>query len=296
MVTYVVVPTFRETELVSSFLESWENVTSADVQVYVVNGNPGDETSQLLSDWEGEMDVEEVCGNPDLFWTGLVDLGLRKVAEEADPADFFVLTNIDVRFEGDPLKTILDRFEDLSSRQVAIPVVAESGKVASAGVQVLSWPLSRNRHIWDGLEEEELPFGEIVEATYLPTRFLLCPVTALEKGIFPDPENLPHYCADYEYTNRLGRHGYQPTVYSGAIARLSEENTGFDTYLLSTTFWSRLRKANDIKCAYNFRYRFQFVRLTYPGWAFLPGLITHFAKIFLEIIFGGRSLQRWRRS
>lgn len=297
MVIHVVVPTFRESELVPSFLRSWEEVKSVEIRVYVVNGNPGDETSRLLESREGVLSVSEVEGNSELFWTGLVHLGLKEVSRKAAPGDFFVLTNIDVRLEGDPLAAILDKVTGLAERQVTIPVLAGSGKLASAGVEVLSWPLSRNRHLFDGGDPEQLPGDAVIPATYLPTRFLLCPVEALtEKGVFPDADRLPHYCADYEYSNRLRRNGYEPVVFTGASARLSEENTGYDTYLLETTFWSRLKRINDIKCAYNLRYRFRFVRLTYPGWAFLPGLVTHFAKIALEIALGGKSLQRWRRS
>jgi GT2 family glycosyltransferase len=293
MRVHVVVPTFRETVLAASFLERWSQ-SGSKPRLILVNGDPGDATSDLVAAWRDRVEVVEVAGNPDLYWSGLTALGLREVAATADEGDFFLLTNIDVRPEGDPLHAILEGVDGLERRQVTIPVVGGDGRIVSAGVEVRSWCLSLNRHIGDGLSPGDLPARSCLPATYLPTRFLLAPVKALRDGLFPDEIHLPHYCADYEFTNRLRWRGYEPVVFTGAAASLSEENTGFDTYLAPTTLRERLARTRDIKCPYNFRYRFQFVRLTYPAVVFLPGLISHFAKIFLEIAFGGRNLQRWR--
>ena len=294
MKIHVVVPTFRESDLVPAFLESWAGIVDHEIEIYLVNGQPGDKTSELVRAWGGRGRFHEIQGSPDLFWTGLVCLGLRAVAEVAGPDDAFVLTNIDVKFAGDPLSVMLRRAGGLTNRQMTLPVVGADGRVLSAGVQVRSWSLSLNRHLFDGLPVADLPIEAVIEATYLPTRLVLIPARALLEGHFPDEEHLPHYCADYEYTNRLRLHGYLPCVVTGAVAEIAQENTGFDTYLLETTFLSRLARISDIKCAYHFGYRFQFVRLTYPALTVIPGLGTHFAKIFLEIAFGGRQLDRLR--
>jgi hypothetical protein len=118
-------------------------------------------------------------------------------------------------------------------------VTGGAGKVTSSAVVVRSWALSLNRHLGEGQELGELPIDACLEATYLPTRFLLVPVKALREGHFPAEAQLPHYCADYEYTNRLRRAGYAPILFTGAHAALVEENTGFDTFLTKTSLWSR---------------------------------------------------------
>lgn len=291
---HVVVPTFRESDLVPAFLESWAGIVDHEVEIYLVNARPGDETSEIARSWSGRCRVREIEGNPALFWTGLVSLGLRAVAEEARGHDAFVLTNIDVTFSGDPLGAMLRLAGGLEGRQIAIPVAGTGGRILSAGVRVRSWALSLNRHLFDGTPQAELPEGQVIEATYLPTRFLLAPARALLEGHFPDADRLPHYCADYEYSDRLRRHGYRPCVVTGPVARIAEENTGFDTYLRRTTLGARIRGLSDIKCPYNARYRYRFVRAVYPRWALLPGMASHFAKILVEVGLGGRSLDRWR--
>ncbi len=296
MTVHVVVPTFREPELADSFFSRWAEVEGGPFRFFLVNGNPGDETSGIVDRWKGRLAVDEVRGHPGLFWTGLVNLGLKRVAAVAGPGDRFLLTNIDVRPDENAVRAILERVPESARLQVAIPVVSRgNGTVVSSAVVVRSWCLSLNRHLGEGLDPGELPAEAFLEATYLPTRFLLCPVAALREGLFPDEAGLPHYCADYEYTNRLRRHGYRPVLFTGVRAFLSEENTGFDTFLKDTTLWSRLRRTGDIKCPYNLRYRLRFVRLTYPRNTLIPGLVTHFAKIALEILLGGRSLRSLRQ-
>ena len=188
MTVHVVVPTFRESGLVGPFLQSWDDVSSVDLRLHVINGNPGDETSTLLAEWQGRHPLTEHRGHPDLFWTGLVALGLREVSRVAGEGDFFLLTNIDVRPLGDPLESILTKVPSPSQHQVAIPVTVGEGKVTSSAVVVRSWALSLNRHLGEDQEIGELPFEACLEATYLPTRFLLVPVKALSEGHFPDEE------------------------------------------------------------------------------------------------------------
>lgn len=294
MKVHVVVPTYRESPLVTGFLQSWAGLSEHEVVVHVVNANPGDETSALLREWQGPCRVHEVAGTPDLYWTGLVTLGLKEVAAHAHAGEAVVLTNIDVSFTGDPVSEMLRRAGGLEGRQITVPVAGGDGRILSAGVEVRSWALSRNRHFYDGLPAEALPRDEVREATYLPTRLLLLPAEAVLEGHFPDAERLPHYCADYEYTNRLRRAGYRALVLSGPVARIAEENTGLDTFLRRTSLRARLRGLVDIKCPYNARFRYRFVRAVYPRCCFLPGLLSHFAKIALKVALGGRSLNRWR--
>ena len=294
MKIHIVVPTFRESELARQFLASWEEISEPDIQIVIVNGDPGDETSEFLQSWSGKWPVLEVEGSPGLFWTGLVCLGLRAIAETIEDEDLFLIMNIDVLINGDPVRSILSRLGTCENRQVTIPVSGSDGRILSVGVLVRSWALSLNRHLFDGMKMEDLPENETIEVTYLPTRFLLCPAAVLKEGLFPDEEMLPHYCADYEYTNRLRKHGYVPVVYTGASATVSETNTGLDTFLQTTSLVDRIKGLRDIKCPYNARYRFRFVRMVYPLAARIPGMMSHFAKIFLEVLFGGKQLDHLR--
>lgn len=291
---FVIVPTFNEAQLILPFLESWEKVVCIECVLLICNGNPGDETTDMVADYglNHRHRVVEVLGRSDLFWSGLVALGLSKVEQDAGPGDYVLLTNIDISFDSDPMASMLAQAKVHPRSQIAALALAADGRLLSAGVHVSSWLFSLNKHLYQGMVLEDIGNSELVPVTYLPTRFVLYPACALNDAGYPNTRRLPHYCGDYEYTNRLRLHGYKPFVNNKVVVRNIDANTGFKTFQQRTTLLQRLSKCLDMKCTYNLKYRFWFVWLTYPRFVVIPGLITHFNKILLEIIFGGHRLNR----
>jgi len=286
---FVVVPVFKEHHLIEAFLESWGNVVSSSCTLLICNGNPGDETS-IICKYRSDFihRIVEVRGNPSLFWGGLVALGLREVGVLAQPGDMVLLTNIDVTFEGDPVAPLQAAMRRTGKCQMAAIARTSTGRILSSGVQVRSWSLSINRHVVG--DEADAGEGEcnLIPVTYLPTRFVLFPASAVMEAGLPAYQWLPHYCCDYEYTNRLRTLGYTPYVCPSVVVNNVEGNTGFKTFQTRTTFYDRLSKCMDVKATYNLRSRFWFVWLAYPGLTRVPGVITHFFKILLEVLFGVR--------
>lgn len=76
MKVHVVVPALRESDLVPAFLESRSGIEDREIEMYRVNGKPGDNTSEPAGTWSGRCRVREMEGRPDLFRTGLACLGL----------------------------------------------------------------------------------------------------------------------------------------------------------------------------------------------------------------------------
>lgn len=291
---YIVVPTFCETDFVKTFLESWARVNSVIGKIFVCNGNPGDETSKLIErvGTGYPHTVIEVRGHPNLFWSGLVEMGLKQVQEVAQPNDLCLLMNIDISFQVDPLPGMLRILSVDYRQQIAALVRGSDGRFLSAGVAVRSWCMSRNKHLFQGIRGEDVDRHKLVAATYLPTRFVLFPAQALSDAGLPSTCKLPHYGADYEFTNRLRLHGFKPYVFTGAVVHNVETNTGFKTFQQKTSLRQRLSSCFELKCPYNLKRRFWFVWLTYPARTRIPGLVTHFIKIFVEILLGGHSLRR----
>lgn len=291
---FIIVPTFKETSLVSDFLENWKKIHSANCEIIICNANPDDETSELIlktcSSYPHRL--REARGNPSLYWTGLVKLGLEMVANELRDEDLLMLTNIDVGFDEDPLPPLLKVIDSQKNTQAAAVAVGANGKVLSAGIQVKSWILSVNRHLFQGLEETAIPLNQLIPANYLPTRFLLFPSRALKEAGLPDAKHLPHYGADYEYTNRMRLAGYQPLIVTASRVRNVHLNTGFKTFEQKTTLRQRLRALFDIKSTLNLKYRFWFLWLTYPPLLRPFGLISTLLKIAIEVLLSGRRIFR----
>jgi len=290
---FVVVPVFKEFYYMENFIASWECVKGHVITLIVANGSPGDETSQLIENYNGPLSVNEIEGSASLFWAGLVSLGLKEICNRAQLPDYVVLTNVDITFVGDPLSPMLKEMESGQKRQLAAMVQTQGGQMLSAGVLVRSWACSRNHHLLPNVDRQQYEATKL-PVTYLPTRFLVFPAEVLVTVGIPDAKHLPHYCADYEYSNRLRIAGYQPFVYTGSLVDNKDLNTGFKTFEQNTSFWERLNKCFDMKCSYNLKHRFWFVMLAYPGWTKFPGVFSHFLKIALEVVFGGARLRKMR--
>ncbi len=291
MKVFVVVPVFNEQKYLPRFIAAWEEVSYYSVTVIVANGNPGDETSDWIAQYDGRLRIDEVRGNSGLYWSGLVSLGLSKVSRCSDGDAVVVLTNIDIYFQRDPLSVMLKKMRAGCKLQIAAMVQNQAGVLLSAGVVVKSWGLSQNEHLLAGEVAAKVP-PQFLAATYLPTRFLMFPAKAVREVGLPNQKHLPHYCADYEYSNRLRLYGYLPYVDTESLVENLEDNTGFKTFDQPTKLVERLNKCLEMKCTYNLIHRFWFVMLVYPGWTRVPGLLTHFVKIGVEIMIGGIRLRK----
>lgn len=290
---FVVVPTFRELNLVRSFLVSWKAVRSLPLTLIVCNARPGDESSAHIREISKTYPhrIIEVEGHSDLYWSGLVELGLKRVLDISRADDLCLVTNIDITFQGDPVLPMLKANKANPKSQIAALAIGSGNRLLSSGVCVRSWALSINHHPFRGASPEAVPGGSLIDVTYLPTRFVLFPVLAVKEAGFPRTKRLPHYCADFEYTNRLRRYGFQSYITTDAVVMNDQSNTGFKTFENKTTFTDRWRNMFQLKCTYYLPSRFWFVWYTYPGLMKLPGLISGLTKVLLEILVGGHRLR-----
>ena len=146
--TFVIIPTFREKNKIEALLKCFSHVEAENLKILIVNGNPGDETIAYLERLDHAR-VLELPGNPDLFWSGLVNLGLRHVLHHETNQEFVIIMNADVEFTGDILAPLIAKAKATPKAQLAAIVTSEQ-KVISSGVKVVSWSLTFNRHPLSG--------------------------------------------------------------------------------------------------------------------------------------------------
>ncbi|MFA4943139.1 MAG: DapH/DapD/GlmU-related protein [Lentisphaeria bacterium] len=287
--TFVVIPTFKEKEKMAAFLRCFSQVTENNVWLLVANGNPGDETSELLRQTQSPR-VLELPGNPELFWSGLVNLGLRHVLEQETDPEFVIIMNADVEFEGKTLAALLAKARANPDTQLAAVTVA-GDRVVSSGVKVVSWFLTRNRHPLAGTRPEDLPPDALIPADFLPTRCTLIPFAAVKKaGVIAEKE-LPHYGGDNEYTNRVRKLGYPTYIFTGSQVRVDAQNTGTNVFYKSIPLGKRLHSLFSIKSPANPIYRLRFVRLAYPWYAWPSAMFLYTARSLLEVLLGGAAIK-----
>lgn len=285
---HIVVPTFREPRQVDRFLAAVKAMRYRRLVVRIVNCNAGDETTGLIAAASAQDNrIHEVAGTPNLFWSGAQNLGLSQVLAYAVPDDFVLFTNIDVELTSDVIPTLL-----AASRRIGVPcqiggLVHANGILLSNGVKVRSWALGLNDHPLRGEAIDAVARRYLAPMDYMPTRCLLFPVQAVRECGVINERRLPHYAADYEFTNRLRRGGYQPYLCGLARASVDEGNTGHDIYTKKMGFWARASRVFHIKSSYNVIHRVRFVALAYPWYAVPTATLAFIGKTVVEVLFGG---------
>lgn len=287
--TFIIVPTFREEKKIRALLDCFSKVTAENIKMLVVNADPGDETSAFLRQL-GDERVLEIHGNPSLYWSGLVNLGLRHVMRNETNREFVIIMNADVEFERDTIPALIDRARSMPRAQLAA-VTVSGGRVVSSGVRVVSWFLTVNRHPLAGMPCESVARNLLVPVDFLPTRCTLIPAEAVEKAGLTAERELPHYGGDNEYTNRVRKIGYPAYIFSGARVRVDAGNTGTDVFLKRLSLAKRVRSIFSIKSTSNPIYRLRFVRMSHPAYAWPSAMFLYLMRSLLEVLFGGGAIR-----
>jgi len=287
--TFIIVPTFRERRQVEYLLNCFARFDRPNVLILIANGNPGDETSRYLKALHSER-IIELQGHPGLFWSGLVNLGLRHVLHYEAEKEFVIIMNADVEFDQDIVAVMTAKARLIPKCQLAALTVGER-RVVSSGVKVLSWALTLHRHPLAGELPESLPAGELIPVDFLPTRCTLIPYPAVAKAGLVAERELPHYAADNEYTNRMRKLGYQPYIFTGVRVKLDTKNTGDDVFHAPLSLGKRVGSMFSIKSLSNPICRLRFVKLAYPRYAWPSAMVLYLLRSLTELLFGGTHIK-----
>jgi GT2 family glycosyltransferase len=285
----VIVPTFKERPKVEKLLRSFDRVADPTIQLLIVNGNPGDETTAYLRQMRNPRAIE-IPGDPALFWSGLVNLGLEHVLKQENHPEFVIIMNVDVQFDTDILTPLIAKARATPNAVLAAVTVA-GRNIVSSGVKVESWWLMVNRHPLAGMRPEELPGDALVPVDFLPARCTLIPFAAAAKAGLIAEHALPHYGGDNEYTNRLRRLGFTPYIFTGSHVRLDASNTGHSVFHKPLSLRARVGCLFSIKANYNPLYRLKFVQLAYPWYSWPSAMFLCLLRSALEVVLGGETIK-----
>jgi len=287
--TLVIVPTFKEKEKIVKLLHSLAHVPQGTVKLLIVNGNPGDETSVYLRQLHNNA-ILEIKGSPELFWSGLVNLGLEHVLRHAEDPEFLILMNADIEFDTDILTPLIAKARANPNAQIAA-VTISGRRVVSSGVKVQSWWLMINRHPFAGTLPERLPSEALIPVEFLPARCTLIPFAAAKRAGLVAERDLPHYAGDYEYTNRLRTSGFPAYIYTGSQVRVDAKNTGTSVFHKPLSLKTRITSLFSIKANYNPVYRLRFVRMAYPWYAWPSAMVMCLLRSTVEVLLGGNAVK-----
>jgi GT2 family glycosyltransferase len=291
---FACIPTYCEPNKVEDFLQSMRAINYSGFEVFIVNANFGDLTSEIIDESKKYLNFEinEIAGKPCEFWSATVNRGLREILKRANREDWILIMNIDIEFDRDIVSLLTQKAIQIGNCQLGAVSVSNDNLVISSGIQVKSWLMTLNRHPLAGYDIDDVSNDLLIPVNYLPTRCMIFPASALSKVGLISEKLLPHYAADYEFSSRLTRAKYSSYIYTTCHIKVDVKNTGNSSFSSEKDLLRRLLDLMSIKNPSNPWYRIIFVILVYPIHTIPTAVFLYLTRTFLETIFGGKPIQR----
>jgi GT2 family glycosyltransferase len=209
---YIIIPVHNRKEFTRDCLYSLRHQTVSGHRIIVVDDGSTDGTQQMLIN--EFPDVTVLTGNGHLFWTAAINLGIRHAL--ALGAEYVLTLNNDTVASENFLEQ-MNFWANLSPDSLlgALDVDIKTKRPYYGGEQ-FDWKWSKSRFLLNELKEEDRK--GLHEVSLYPGRGLLIPRVVFDSiGLF-DEKKLPHYLADYDFTQGAKRRGFR--VYCNYDAKL----------------------------------------------------------------------------
>lgn len=206
----------------------------------IVDHGTTDETSEkTLIDFP---DAIVIKGNPDLWWTGAVNMGIQYAL--ANGSDRIMLLNNDCYMESKSLENLIKHTNDHSESIIA-PVqynwsTGEINTIAPYSSFLLGFPTRPGpRKLTQKMKKDEIISSDLI----VGGRGVIIPSQIFELLGFFDENNLPHYGADHDFYLRAKKKGVKLLIATDSFVGVDDTKTTIAKlpYLLSfKEFWNTL--------------------------------------------------------
>ena len=207
---YIIIPVFNRLNFTKKCLSSIKAQTYKNIVTIVVDSDSTDGTYKYIK--ENYPEVKIIKGKSNWWWTKSMYEGVKKTLKSATANDYILEMNNDCFF-GKKYVSQLMKTSDKHPNKIigSLCVKADNpDMVVEAGVKI-EWSKGVIYGLSKSLSNEidyykSINIIENLDA--LPGKGTLLPVKVFrEIGNF-NYKRLPHYIADYEFTNRAKRAGY----------------------------------------------------------------------------------------
>jgi GT2 family glycosyltransferase len=277
------IPTFKEFDKVVVFLEEMNKIKYTNLELIIINANPGDETSAVIKSYKKrfEFTLTEIAGKAEEYWSATLNRGLAYAKIKMSQDDWIIVSNIDISFNYDIVSGLVGKAKLKGNCQIGALAISEKN-VMSSGVIMKSWLLTKTFHPFAGLSKDNIPDRQSIKVDYLPGRCFIFPARQLLNICLIDVKKLPHYHADYEFSYRLQKNGCIPYIDSGIRIFVDMQNTGLSIYNSKKSLLEKIQNLSSIKNPSNPRYRINFVLMVFPIIYIPTGIILYLARTIVE--------------
>lgn len=225
---FAIIPVFNRVNYTKECLDSFTKQTHKDFKVILVDSGSTDGTVNFVK--KSYPFVKIIRGNSDWWWTKAMFEGIRWATKNCKTGDFVLEMNNDCHFDKNYLKQLLKTNKKHPSAIIgSLCVKASYPKfVVESGVRI-DWTTGCVYGVaWT--ESNEFSYYQkmklVTNLDALPGKGTLIPIEVFRKIGSVNVQRLPHYIADYEFTNRAKRAGWELIVDTKAIIKHHWEATG----------------------------------------------------------------------
>ncbi len=196
-------PVFNRWKFTKDCLLSLRSQTYSEFKTIVIDHGSTDGTSEHIQNEFPEVIV--IKGDETMWWTAATNLGVQYAID--NKAEFILTLNNDTISRKNYIQELLNVYQLVPKNSLigSTAIEKETNRIIFAGdIENWFWETSKfNHHDKSKLDEK------FVQCSRFPGRGLLIPLFVFQKIGLYDEKDFPHYCADYEFTKRAIKNGFE---------------------------------------------------------------------------------------
>jgi GT2 family glycosyltransferase len=280
---YIIIPVHNRKRFTRDCLLSIRKQAFQKIITIVIDDGSSDGTSAMIHKEFPEVVLLQGDGN--LWWTGATNLGVKYALENATQRDYILTMNEDTIIRPNYLDTLLVCASKHPKSLIGSIALVKSGNdlvIEDGGVKIYLYTakfnrLARGRGYKTVINEE--PSVRLVDV--LSGRGTLIPAEVYQEVGLYDSVHLPQYGADYEFSLRAKKKGYNLFINykSVVVNKVRATDINSKQELLK---WGEFGKSLVSKSSpYCIRYRLNFAWLTCPKALFPSFFIFDISRLII---------------
>jgi len=259
MAVYVAIPTYNRKGKLDRCLTCFEEQDTPPALVVVCNATSTDGTEEMLA--ERHPNVLSLRCTDDNWWTGTINVCLTEILRRCKPDDYILCINDDVEFGPEYVGRMLAAVREAPKRGVGSVVVdIDNPEIIDDGGNSQSLMTGKHTQHNRFRRISEFPPGHEIAVNLLSGRGVIYPARAfIELGLIA-AEILSLY-ADYEFSLRCSRAGYDLAVNYGCVVKSEVKPTSFHDRTGDLTIGGLVQYFTSPRSSGNLRERLIFTRL-----------------------------------
>jgi len=262
---FIIIPVHNRKDFTRNCLLSLRKQTFQNFSTVVIDDGSSDGTSEMIK--KEFPEVVLLHGDGNLWWTGATNLGVKHVLKNATLRDYVLTMNDDVIVRPNYLEILLECASKHTRSLIgSIALKSDNEAIIEDGGVKINWYTAKFNWLARGREYKTVMDEEpsVMPVDVLSGRGTFIPVEAFQKVGLYDFVRLPHYGADYEFSHRAKKKGYNLIIDYKSVVVNKVGFTGIDNERHSFKWNGFLKNLFEKGSPFCIRYRWNFARLTCP--------------------------------